>query len=177
VRRLFLPFDPCYKLPMQEILWAPWRMSYIEKPTTGSSTAADIFMDLPAESDDRKNLILARGECCFSMLNAYPYATGHLLIAPYRQVSDIVEMFDDELLEVQKMIARGIQCIRRAFKPQGFNIGVNMGRSAGAGIPHHIHWHVVPRWDGDGNFMSVTANTRVLPLSLSDTYERLREFV
>jgi ATP adenylyltransferase len=162
---------------MQEILWAPWRMSYIEKPSTGRPDTENIFLDLPAQDEDEKNLILIRGESAFVMLNAYPYASGHLLVAPYRQVADIAAMSDEELLEIQRHIVTGVKAIRKAYNPDAFNIGVNMGRPAGAGIPQHLHWHVVPRWSGDGNFMSVIANTRVLPQSLPDTYRRLRECI
>lgn len=160
---------------MQEILWAPWRMSYIERPSTGKPDSVDIFVDLPAEDEDDKNLILVRGKESFVIMNAFPYATGHLLIAPYRKVSDIVEMTDAELLESQQLIATGVRLVRSAFKPNAFNIGINMGRAAGAGIPQHLHWHVVPRWEGDTNFMSVVANTKVIPQSLADSYKRLKE--
>jgi ATP adenylyltransferase len=164
-------------MAMQEILWAPWRMSYVEKPSTGRADSQDIFLDLPAQNEDEKNFILIRGDSAFAVLNAFPYASGHLLVAPYRQVSELTDLDDAELLEIQKMIGKCILAVRKAFNPDGFNIGVNMGRSAGAGIPQHIHWHIVPRWHGDSNFMSVVANTRVLPQSLPDTYRRLKELV
>lgn len=158
---------------MPEILWAPWRMRYVERPSTGRPDGQDIFLDLPAEHDDRKNLILYRGETAFVMMNAFPYATGHLLVAPYRQVVEIEEMSDSELLEVNKLIALGVCWNRAAFKPDGFNIGANLGRASGAGIPQHIHWHVVPRWVGDTNFMTTVGETKVMPQSLKESYERL----
>ena len=148
-------------------------MTYIERPTTGRSDGCDIFVDLPAENQDEKNLILYRGETGFVILNAYPYTSGHLLVAPYRQVADIVEMTDAELLDVNKMIAMSVKWIRASYSPDGFNIGVNMGRAAGAGIPQHIHWHVVPRWSGDSNFMTTVGQVRVIPQTLEDTYRKL----
>lgn len=149
-------------------------MSYIERPSTGQITSKDIFVDLPAEEDDEKNLILVRGVHAFTILNAFPYATGHLLVAPFRQVADIVDLDDDELLEIQRLVCQGVQLVRKGFNPNAFNIGLNMGQTAGAGIPHHLHWHVVPRWGGDTNFMSVIANTKVMPQSLDDTYRKLK---
>ncbi len=160
---------------MPETLWAPWRLAYIERPETGTGKGGDIFVDLPAENDDRKNLILHRGEQAFTMLNAFPYTSGHLLIAPYRQTADLADLNDEELLEINQLLAKGVAWIRKAYNPDGFNIGVNMGRAAGAGVPQHIHWHIVPRWSGDTNFMTVTADTRVIPQSLNDSYDRLVE--
>ena len=157
---------------MTERLWAPWRMQYIEKPEAANATG-DIFVDLPAQNQDRENLILHRGETAFVMLNAFPYTNGHLLIAPYRQTPEIGGLDDQELLEIQKLLARGIEWIRHTYNPDGFNIGVNMGKAAGAGIPIHIHWHIVPRWNGDTNFMTSVAEVRVLPQSLTESYDRL----
>lgn len=161
---------------MTEILWAPWRMSYVQRITTGKP-GGDIFVDLPAEQDDAKNFILFRGHSAFVMLNAFPYASGHLLIAPFRQVPDIADMNDEELLEINQLVARCTRWLRSAYKPEGFNIGINMGNAAGAGIPVHIHWHVVPRWNGDVSFMTSIGNVRVMPQSLEDTYAKLREAI
>ncbi len=152
-------------------------MTYVERPTTGSHHGKDIFVELPAENDDAKNFIVHRGDSAFIMLNAFPYATAHLLVAPYRQVSDITEMNEQELLEVNRLLAKGVGWIRSAYNPDGFNIGVNMGRSAGAGIPQHIHWHVVPRWSGDTNFMTTIGNVKIMPESLDATFLRLREVI
>jgi ATP adenylyltransferase len=162
---------------MPEILWAPWRLSYVEKPSTGKSTDGDIFLDLPAENEDRKNLILYRGQEAFVIMNAFPYTTGHLLVAPLRQVADVVDLTDSELLEINRLVAKCVSWAREAFKPDGFNIGVNLGRASGAGIPQHIHWHVVPRWNGDTNFMTSIGDVRVMPQSLDDGYERLAKIV
>jgi ATP adenylyltransferase len=160
---------------MPEILWAPWRLVYVQGTGPADGSSGDIFLDLPAENDDRKNLILFRGSTCFVLMNAFPYTSGHLLIAPYRQVSDIVLMSDAELLEVNKLVASSLGWIRKVYRPDGFNIGVNLGHAAGAGIPSHLHWHVVPRWSGDTNFMSVLGDTRVIPQALPEAYDRLRE--
>lgn len=151
-------------------------MRYIERPSTGEGTG-DIFVDLPNEGDDPKNLILFRGETAFVMMNAYPYTNGHLLIAPYRQVADIEALNDAELLEINQLLAHGVRWIRAAYKPDGFNIGVNMGSAAGAGIPVHIHWHIVPRWGGDTNFMTTVGEVRVMPQTLEESYGRLREVI
>ncbi len=161
-------------MAMPEILWAPWRLSYIERPSTQAGSNCDIFLELPAQSNDRENLILFRGETAFVMMNAYPYTNGHLLVAPYRQVTDLTEMNDAELLEVNQLLAKCTSWIRTAYKPDGFNIGINLGRAAGAGIPQHIHWHILPRWNGDTNFMTTIGDVRIIPQSLSDSYDRLQ---
>ncbi len=158
---------------MPELLWAPWRMSYVERPGTGSKDAANIFVDLPAENEDRKNLILFRCETAFVILNAYPYTNGHLMIAPYKQTTDLAGLDDEELLEINKLLARSIGWIKRAYNPDGFNLGVNLGSAAGAGIPTHIHWHVVPRWGGDTNFITTVGDVRVMPEDLLSSYDRL----
>ncbi len=159
---------------MSERLWAPWRLSYIESaPSPSSGGTGCIFVDLPAANDDRKNLILFRGEHAFVMLNAFPYTNGHLMVAPYRHTNDITELSDAELLEINQLVAKSVGWIRKTYHPDGFNIGVNVGRAAGAGIPTHIHWHIVPRWEGDTNFMGVVGEVRVLPQSLEESYDRL----
>ena len=152
-------------------------MTYIERPTTGKVEGRDIFVDLPAENDDRANSILFRGNSGFVMLNAFPYTSGHLLIAPYRQVADIDLMNDAELLEINQLVAKGVRWLRRAYNPDGFNIGVNMGRAAGAGIPVHIHWHIVPRWNGDTNYMTTVGGVRVMPQTLEESFNRLSEAI
>lgn len=161
---------------MREILWAPWRLQYIEKPSTGKK-GNDIFVDLPAEMEDEKNLILYRGETAFVMMNAFPYTNGHLLIAPYRQVAEIDFLDDAELTEINRLLARAIRWVRQAYRPDGFNVGVNMGSAAGAGIPIHVHWHIVPRWNGDTNFMTSVGEVRVMPQTLADSYARIREAI
>ena len=166
---------------MPEILWAPWRLAYIERPPqadqepgpASGATGGNFFLDLPAQYNYRENLILLRGETAFVIMNAYPYTNGHLLVAPYRQVADLEGLTDPELLEINRLLAQCQRWIRTAFRPDGFNIGVNIGRAAGAGVPQHIHWHILPRWSGDTNFMTIIGDVRVIPQTLSETYDRL----
>ncbi len=158
---------------MPENLWAPWRLKYVENP----SASGNIFVELSARGDDKANLVLYRGETAFVILNAYPYTNGHLLIAPFRQTNDLPTMTDQELLEINQLVARSVKWISEVYKPDGFNIGVNLGKAAGAGIPEHIHWHVLPRWNGDTNFLTTVGDTRVMPQSLEDSYDRLREAI
>lgn len=160
---------------MSERLWAPWRLSYIEKPAENGSGC--IFVDLPSRAEDRDNGILYRGKLAFVMLNRYPYTNGHLMVAPYKHTAEMSELSDQELLEINHLVSRSLDWLREAYRPEGFNIGVNIGKVAGAGIPTHIHWHIVPRWGGDTNFMSVTGNARVLPQSLEDSFDRLKEII
>lgn len=160
---------------MSERLWAPWRYRYIKAARAGEAEC--IFVDLPAQTDDRKNLILHRGERAFVMLNAYPYTNGHLMVAPYRHTVDFDELSDQEHLEIQRLLAAAIGWLRQAYQPDGFNIGLNLGRVAGAGIEDHLHWHIVPRWAGDTNFMPVIGEVRVLPQSLEESYDLLRREV
>lgn len=152
-----------------ERLWAPWRLNYIEKP----SVPGCIFVTLPQQSDDRANLILHRGETAFVMLNRYPYTNGHLMVAPYRHTADLSALDDAELLEIHQLVAASVRWITQVYRPQGFNIGVNLGEAGGAGIPDHVHWHIVPRWSGDTNFMTAVGGVRVLPQSLEESYDRL----
>ncbi len=159
----------------QQTLWAPWRFSYIEKGE--SPKGGCIFVDLPAENRDRENLILYRGETAFVMLNAYPYTNGHLMVAPFRHTAEIGELDDATLLETHRLIGRALAWLRAVYRPDGFNVGANLGAAGGAGIPSHLHWHVVPRWGGDTNFMTTIGETRVLPQSLTESYDRLREVV
>ncbi len=156
---------------MAERLWAPWRFSYIER---AESSGGCIFVELPLEANDRANLILYRGASAFVMLNAFPYTNGHLMVAPYRHTSELSDLEDGELLEVQRLVGSAVRWITKVYKPDGFNLGVNLGKAAGAGIPSHVHWHVVPRWDGDTNFMTTVADVRVLPQSLEESFDRLR---
>jgi ATP adenylyltransferase len=160
---------------MPEYLWAPWRLEYIERaePSGGGC----IFVDLPQQEDDRKNLILYRGDRAFVMLNMFPYTNGHLMVAPYKHTADMGELDDEELLEINRLVSRCTKWIGEAYRPDGFNIGVNLGKAAGAGIPTHIHWHIVPRWNGDTNYMTTVGGVRVLPQSLEDSYDRLKAIV
>ena len=159
---------------MPELLWAPWRLEYIEKDTPKGGC---IFVDLPKQENDRQNLILFRGQNAFVMLNAFPYTNGHLMIAPYQHTAELEELDDATLLEINQLLARCTRWIKAAYRPDGFNIGINLGSAAGAGIPSHIHWHIVPRWSGDTNYMTTVGEVRVLPQSLQDSYDRLKEVV
>ena len=159
---------------MPDLLWAPWRLEYIEKATP---TGGCIFVDLPSQEDDRQNLILYRGQNAFVMLNAFPYTNGHLMIAPYQHTAELEDLDDATLLEINQLLAKTTRWIKKAYNPDGFNIGINLGSAAGAGIPSHIHWHIVPRWSGDTNYMTTVGNVRVLPQSLQDSYDRLKEVV
>lgn len=161
---------------MAERLWAPWRMQYVET-AGGPSTGGCIFVDLPQQENDRENLILHRGRTAFVIMNAYPYTNGHLLVAPYRHTADLSELSDDELLEINQLVRDGVRWITSVYRPDGFNVGVNLGRAGGAGIPDHVHWHIVPRWSGDTNFMTTVGDVRVMPQSLSESYDRLRAVI
>lgn len=160
---------------MGERLWAPWRLEYIKKARKGKGEC--IFVELPRQSDDRKNLILHRGEHAFVMLNAFPYTNGHLMVAPYLHTADLADLSDEEHLEVGHLIRDSVRWLTAAYEPDGFNIGMNLGVAAGAGIADHLHWHVVPRWQGDTNFMPVVGDVRVLPESLEETYDRLHAII
>lgn len=158
---------------MAERLWAPWRLTYIEAAKDNGSSGGCIFVDMPADNQDRKNLILFRGRLAFVMLNAFPYTNGHLMVAPYKHTANLSELDDNELLEINQLVRNACGWITKAYRPDGFNIGVNLGEAAGAGIPTHVHWHIVPRWNGDTNFMTTIGEVRVLPQSLEESYDRL----
>jgi ATP adenylyltransferase len=154
-----------------ERLWAPWRMTYI---ASADEVEGCIFCRFPAEDCDEKNLIIFRGDQGFVMLNAYPYSNGHLMVSPYQHTADLDNLSDAEMLDMMALTRRAVNLLKTAFRPDGFNIGINMGRVAGAGIVDHVHIHIVPRWNGDTNFMPVLADTRVIPESLQGVYARLR---
>ena len=153
-----------------EQIWAPWRMEYIqmEKPE------GCILCQKPGQNNDAENYILYRGDRNFIIMNSYPYNPGHLMIAPYQHIANLEGLTDEELHEHSKMISRGIKLLRQVFNPGGFNIGINMGKVAGAGIAEHVHTHIVPRWQGDTNFMPVISDSRVVPEALAETYKRLK---
>jgi ATP adenylyltransferase len=159
-----------------ERLWAPWRMEYIGSAREGEDQGC-LFCEKPKEGNDEKVYILARTEKSFAMLNKYPYNSGHLMIAPFRHVGGLEELEDDESLDMQKLLQRCIKALKEAMQPEGFNIGMNLGVVAGAGIPDHVHWHVVPRWTGDTNFMPVVSESKVLPERLQETDRKLRRLL
>ena len=156
---------------MVERIWSPWRMEYIR--AARNEPEGCILCDLPQRGDDARARILARADHGFAVLNTYPYNPGHLMVAPFRHVGDLEGLEPDELLDVSRLLQASIRALREEMGPEGFNVGMNLGRVAGAGIPDHIHWHVVPRWNGDTNFMPVIGETRVLPELLDETYARL----
>jgi ATP adenylyltransferase len=155
-----------------ERLWSPWRMEYINAPHGDDDSC--IFCELLNAGDDEKGFILVRDGSAFALLNAYPYNPGHLMVAPARHVGELTELTESELIDASRLQQRAVRALRDEMSPHGYNIGMNLGRVAGAGVPDHVHWHVVPRWNGDTNFMPVVGVTRVLPESLEDTYKKLK---
>jgi ATP adenylyltransferase len=159
---------------MTEQLWAPWRLSYITKepPPPGGGDDCFICRGL-AEADDRKNQIVLRTPQSVVLLNRYPYNNGHLLVAPLTHAGRLDQLTSEELLEVNETLRRMIGVLEKAMRPDGFNVGVNLGKVAGAGLPGHVHWHIVPRWAGDTNFMPVLADVKVIVQSLEALYDLL----
>jgi ATP adenylyltransferase len=158
---------------LMKILYAPWRITYIK---WFSKKERECFLcEVSRDEDDARNLVVHRGQSCFVILNRYPYNNGHLMIAPYRHVRRITDLGDDELLEMIKLLKLSIAALESEYKPDGFNVGLNIGKAAGAGLEEHIHLHIVPRWVGDTNFMPVLANTKVIPESLEESWRRLRD--
>ncbi len=154
-----------------EQIWAPWRMEYIEM----EKPEGCVLCDKPKENNDVLNYILYRGDKNFIIMNRYPYNPGHLMIVPYRHIANLEELSDEELHEHYQIVSRSLKVLRQVFHPGGFNIGVNMGRAAGAGIEEHVHTHIVPRWHGDTNFMPVVADTKVVSEALTGTYGKLKD--
>ena len=155
-------------------IWAPWRLQYV-KDAAKDDEVACIFCVKPAEDDDEANLIVHRGERCFVILNLYPYTNGHLMVAPYQHLATLPELDADTVAEMMALAQQGMRILEGQYAPHGYNVGFNQGRVAGAGVEHHIHMHVVPRWGGDTNFMPVLGDTRVMPQSLEDSYETVRK--
>ena len=153
-------------------LWTPWRRAFVEGATADALTAC-FLCAAPAAHDDRANLILMRAERAYVLLNLYPYNSGHLMIAPYAHTGDLATLDSSAAQEMMALTQRSVAVLQQAYRPQGFNIGMNLGKPAGAGVPDHLHVHVVPRWSGDTNFMPVVAETKVLPETLDQTYARL----
>ena len=156
-------------------LWAPWRLSYVANAKPPTEHDPCFICQGLAEKNDRDNLLAWRGHKSVVVLNRFPYNNGHLLVAPNAHKAELHELEADEILEMQQTIARLVGLLREMMKPEGFNIGLNLGKVAGAGLPGHLHWHIVPRWNGDTNFMSVLADTRVIVQSLDQFYTYLTE--
>jgi ATP adenylyltransferase len=153
-----------------EQIWAPWRIEYIQKPKQKGC----LLCQKPKQNNDEANFILYRGQTNFVMLNAFPYNPGHLMVAPYRHVANVQDLTNDEAKEHFTIISKSIDLLTETLKPAGFNIGLNLGRVAGAGIEKHLHTHIVPRWEGDVNFMPVLSETRVISEALAETYHKLK---
>ena len=154
---------------MTDPLWAPWRLEYV---SSARDQEGCIFC-LAASAPDADSLVVHRGESAFVLLNRFPYSSGHLMIAPFRHVGEIAELGVEEASEIHALTVRALEVLADAYQPDGFNIGWNLGRSAGAGVVEHVHEHVVPRWQGDTNFMPVLADVRVIPEHLQATHARL----
>jgi ATP adenylyltransferase len=154
-------------------LWTPWRYTYLQQ-VVGPPKSDCIFCDALALNRDEESLIAYRGKSCFIILNRYPYTSGHVMIVPYAHVADLASCGTSALDEMMQFAQRVEKAFATTYKPDGMNLGMNVGRAAGAGVAGHIHLHALPRWFGDSNFMSVTAETRVLPETLDQTYQRLK---
>jgi ATP adenylyltransferase len=155
-----------------ERLWATWRMSYIESARSAESGC--LFCRKPDEGDDRRALVLERQGSCYTLLNAFPYNSGHLMVAPLRHVGSFAGLSGAERGDLLSLVARAETALSREYRPHGFNMGVNLGEAAGAGVLGHLHVHLVPRWQGDTNFMTAVGETKVLPEGLDRTFERLK---
>ncbi|MCK4956896.1 MAG: HIT domain-containing protein [Candidatus Cloacimonetes bacterium] len=156
---------------MSEILYSPWRINYIlSKKEDGC-----IFCLKPQAEEDEKHLILHRSDHSFVIMNLYPYNNGHLMIVPNKHVSNLSDLSEEELTDMMKLVQLCEKVMRKAYSPDGFNVGMNLGKAAGAGIDAHLHMHIVPRWHGDSNFMSVISGTRVIPESFEKAYNILKE--
>jgi len=153
-------------------IWAPWRIDYIKEPKPEGC----FFCKYPQESDDKKHLIVHRGKKSFVLLNYYPYNNGHLMIAPYQHTSDIGSLDDETKLEIINLIDHCMKALKEQLSAEGFNTGINSGQVGGAGINDHLHIHVVPRWNGDTNFMPVLGETKVVSQGLEETWELLRKY-
>jgi ATP adenylyltransferase len=155
-----------------ESLHAPWRIEYIlaRKPELKEG----LFTRIAQSSDDEANFVVVRDRTCFALLNRYPYNGGHLMVVPYKEVADLNGLMDEEAADLWKLVRRCLNALTAVMKPDGFNMGINLGKVAGAGILEHLHIHIVPRWNGDTNFMPVIANTGVVPDALKEIAAKLR---
>jgi len=154
----------------QQILWAPWRIKYLHQKSKGC-----LFCKIAKSRKDKQNFLIKRGNYSFSVLNIYPYNNGHAMLSPYRHVSDLNKLNKEEILDLLDNLKELKYTLEGILKPQGFNIGLNLGKVAGAGFPGHLHLHVVPRWNGDTNFMPVISKTKVISESLSELYKKIKD--
>lgn len=165
--------------PSLDHLWAGWRHSYIDAVSEPGNTSLDpdesgsLFERILALPDD-EGMIVFRGATCAVLLNAYPYTSGHMLVVPNRAVAGLEDLSDDELVEMSRLSRDGVVALKTSYRCDGVNVGINLGRAAGAGVPTHLHTHVLPRWDADSNFMTAVAQARVLPEPLDETLRKLR---
>ncbi len=156
-----------------DYLWAPWRMAYIQRDSAHDDEGCFLCVK-PQQQDDAANLIVARGALCFVVMNLFPYNNGHLMVAPYAHVPTIEALNIPALMEMMTLTQRCLAALRAAMRPDGFNMGINQGKVAGAGVEEHVHFHIVPRWSGDTNFMPVLADVKVMPDLLQNTYRQIR---
>ena len=154
----------------EQRIWAPWRLRYVKNAKKSDEC---VFCAKPGAGDDRANLIVHRGERCFVILNLFPYTNGHLMVAPFEHVGRLQEIDPEVTAEMMGLAQKAMSRMETVYDPEGFNVGINQGRVAGAGVEGHIHLHVVPRWAGDNNYMPVLADTRVMPQSLEESYDAL----
>jgi len=154
-------------------MWAPWRMEYIKNAEKINENC--IFCSFPKQQEDRKNLIAYRSDLCFVIMNKYPYNNGHLMVVPYEHHCDLRDLNDDVLLDIQKVMKLCLTALENSMGPHGFNVGLNLGRTAGAGIDQHVHYHIVPRWDGDTNYMPIIGDTKVVSESLDASWLKIHE--
>jgi len=154
-----------------KVIWAPWRIRYVESP----KPAGCFLCEAIRSEDDARHYVVYRGSKCFIIMNLFPYNPGHLMIAPYRHLPSLEDLSDEELYDLIKLTKFSLKILKKAFNPHGFNIGVNIGSVAGAGIEDHVHVHVVPRWSGDTNFMPLLADVKVIPQALEETYKKLKK--
>jgi ATP adenylyltransferase len=154
-----------------DYLWTPWRYAYV---TSGDRTTGCIFCDLPLAGDDVKSRIVHRGQHCYVVLNTFPYTPGHVMIVPFAHLDELQKLPLDAAHEMMNLSQKMERVLRQLYKPDGVNLGMNIGKAAGAGVAGHVHMHVLPRWVADANFVSVVGETRVLPESLAVTYGRIR---
>lgn len=155
-------------------LWAPWRMSFIQGASKAGSTC--VFCDLPQQNQDTQNLILYRSALSFVILNKYPYNNGHLMVIPHKHTADLTLLSAEEHSDLMVYTNHCVNALKEIYKPEGFNIGMNLGAAGGAGIREHLHFHIVPRWTGDTNFMPVLADTKSMPQHLDESFKQLEPY-
>ncbi len=159
-------------------LYAPWRMAYVDQPDAANQAATEkgcVFCDKAIPGNDDHNLVVHRGRTAFLLLNLFPYNNGHLMVVPYAHYGNFQDLNEEEMLEMMQITKSAQQALDRAFHPHGYNVGMNLGLAAGAGIADHLHLHIVPRWNGDTNFMPVLGDTKVLPDALDSSYRKIRD--